>query len=118
MTEPTYDPIYVSSTTLREAASSLRERVQDEAVLLKNGARANATQLEAAAQLVADGPKSRIDSATGVTAGSVSFDEQEAPGYVDNRQPDETVLRLKVGIIPGRTYDINRAGEVTDVPAG
>lgn len=103
----------VNSAQLVVAADILRERGEPHMVIPREGIAVSAAQLETAARLLREADPSRITKATGVRSGTVDYDPQELPGYIDaKRQDDPEVLTFVVGILPSTTYRIARSGDV------
>lgn len=106
--------LMVSSASLAAAAQQLRDTDVPSAILSKCGARATIAQLETAAGLLRDGPKSQITKATGVRSGSVNFDPQEIPGFFHRERQEPDVLVMDVGILTGQTYRIAADGQILE----
>lgn len=105
------DVLMVNSASLERAAKRLRDTDVPSAILSKCNAKATVAQLETAAGILRDGPKSQITKASGVRAGSVSFDPQELPGFLHRERQESDVLVMDVGIF-GRAYRIAADGQI------
>ncbi len=106
------DPmIAVDSRVLAAGAAQMRERDEPTARLTKVDIEVSPAQLDAAARILREGPKSQITSVTGAPRGTVDFDPRELPGFIHaSRQESPDVLVMDVGILPSKTYRIARDG--------
>lgn len=95
----------VSSRKLETTANHLVDKAgigELEAVILRNGAKANARQLRKAAYLLRDAEPSICNSV-----------KEERPGYIKVSE-DEGILVFSIGILSSSTYKINREGALVD----
>lgn len=103
----------VNSAQLTIAADLIRERNEPHVVIRVEGVAVSAAQLDTAARILREAEPSIITNATGLRSGTVSYDPQERPGYIDAAQQDDPeVLVFTVGILPSTEYRIARDGAV------
>jgi hypothetical protein len=101
----------VNSAQLVVAADIIRERGKSPVTIPREGIAVTAEQLDTAARILREAEPSQITHATGIRSGTVDYDPQERPGFIDAaQQSDPEVLTFVVGILPATTYLIARDG--------
>lgn len=105
----------VTSAMLTDAAEAIRASERPRRLADEPGIEVSAAQMDTAARILREAEPSQITSMRGAVSGSLSFDPQERPGFIDGSQQDDSqVLTFVVGIIPSHTYRIARNGEVIE----
>lgn len=103
----------VNSAMLERSAAAIRKGPNPGDAMAIPGERVavTAAQLDTAARILREAEPSQITHASGIRSGTVDYDPQERPGFIDGEQQDDPmVLRLTVGILPETTFLIARDG--------